>query len=111
MAGEENNYNELKLKTLAIFDEVLDDGGATSKNIAKTLDRDHPAISKALSRYNRQDILSREKDVVREEKDGRLKAKTQYLYSITEKGRERKEYLEEKIPEGWREEVPELKSR
>jgi len=74
-------YNDLKREILEEADNCEE---VTAGDMARTLGYTHPSVAMALLRYHRQGLLSRY-TIHRNEK----------VYAITERGRERLEWLKE----------------
>ena len=74
-------YNEAKKEILDALERL---GESTAVEIARYLGRSHESTSMALLRYHRQGLLSRETIVARTK-----------VYTITDRGSKRLEYLSE----------------
>jgi len=85
--------NELKYRVLKAVEELDGGTGVTSGELAEELGKKQENISKQLLRYNRQGLLSREKEDLKNVRDGRVYRNRRYRYDLTRKGRKRKDYL------------------
>ena len=74
-----SDYNEAKLEILEALEEL---GEATVEDVASMLDRSYESVGMALLRYHRHGLVSRYKV------QGRIR-----MYSLTDRGLERLEYL------------------
>jgi DNA-binding MarR family transcriptional regulator len=80
-----SDYNEVKLEILEALEEL---GEATVEDVASMLGRSYESVGMALLRYHRHRLVSRYRA------RGRIR-----MYSLTERGMERLEYLRSEFDE------------